>query len=406
LLLCRLQILPQGEDLDAGASGCPRSWRGNLCPRAHPTPSFDCVLPCRTAALSQHFLFLSLLPLPSILFASSSVSPPTPRLAARSTRLVAAPEFFSHNLETVPRLYRQVPVPQPLRPQPRPCLPRRRAAATPEIPGAGETGINARPRRTADEVLATIADIRGAGVEILTLGRITSAAADRSLPVAAWVIRTSSPPTARTRPRARLRPPASRPSGAQQLPRPRALAAGRPRPACRASRPLSGRHSLGTPFARASRRAECRLVTERTSAPSLFHPETWPPGYRPMTRTTPEIRILPLDELDISDNRRRRREDRRGRYRPEFGIGGSVTPRRDPDCLLRRRCRSARWSASSRRCALGEFCGLEEPTCWIEVLGVDPSIWGMHRAALAEASSRSFLSGTRRARRRNRGRRD
>ncbi len=85
--------------------------------------------------------------------------------------LGAAPEIFSHNMETVPRLYRRA------RPGSRydrslallAEAARRRDAG--EYAGRVKTGIMVGLGEAADEVLATIADIRGAGVEILTVGQ-------------------------------------------------------------------------------------------------------------------------------------------------------------------------------------------------------------------------------------------
>ncbi|HYH44939.1 MAG TPA: lipoyl synthase, partial [Thermoanaerobaculia bacterium] len=80
-------------------------------------------------------------------------------------------EVFSHNMETVPRLYRRA------RPGSRydrslallAEAARRRDAG--EYAGRVKTGIMVGLGETAEEIHATIADIRGAGVEILTLGQ-------------------------------------------------------------------------------------------------------------------------------------------------------------------------------------------------------------------------------------------
>ena len=85
--------------------------------------------------------------------------------------LGAGPEIFSHNMETVPRLYRRA------RPGSRydrslallAEAARRRDAG--EYAGRVKTGIMVGLGESADEVRATIADIRGAGVEILTVGQ-------------------------------------------------------------------------------------------------------------------------------------------------------------------------------------------------------------------------------------------
>jgi lipoic acid synthetase len=85
--------------------------------------------------------------------------------------LGARPEVFSHNTETVPRLYRKA------RPGSRyertlallADAARRRDAG--EYAGRVKTGIMVGLGETHDEVLATIADIRSAGVEVLTVGQ-------------------------------------------------------------------------------------------------------------------------------------------------------------------------------------------------------------------------------------------
>src|SRR6185295_5692125 len=82
--------------------------------------------------------------------------------------LAAAPEVFSHNIETVPRLYRQA------RPGSRydrslgllAEAARRREAG--RYPGRLKTGMMLGLGETAEEITSTIADIRQAGVEILT----------------------------------------------------------------------------------------------------------------------------------------------------------------------------------------------------------------------------------------------
>jgi lipoic acid synthetase len=100
--------------------------------------------------------------------------------------LGAAPEVFSHNMETVPRLYRQA----------RPGSRYDRslgllgaaagAAAAGAYRGRIKTGIMVGLGEEPDEVQATLADIRGAGVEILTIGQYLQPTA-KHLPVARWV---------------------------------------------------------------------------------------------------------------------------------------------------------------------------------------------------------------------------
>jgi lipoic acid synthetase len=100
--------------------------------------------------------------------------------------LGARPEVFSHNMETVPRLYRQA------RPGSRydrslallADAARRRDAG--EYAGRVKTGIMVGIGETPDEVYSTIADIRGAGVEILTIGQYLQPT-PKHLPVDRWV---------------------------------------------------------------------------------------------------------------------------------------------------------------------------------------------------------------------------
>ena len=100
--------------------------------------------------------------------------------------LGAAPEVFSHNMETVPRLYRQA------RPGSRYDRSLGLLAAAAGAAAAGayrgrlKTGIMVGLGEEPDEVLATLADIRGAGVEILTIGQYLQPTAEH-LPVARWV---------------------------------------------------------------------------------------------------------------------------------------------------------------------------------------------------------------------------
>jgi lipoic acid synthetase len=100
--------------------------------------------------------------------------------------LAAAPEVFSHNMETVPRLYRQA------RPGSRydrslallAEASRRREAG--EYGGRVKTGIMVGLGEAPDEVYATLADIRAAGVEILTIGQYLQPT-PKHLPVDRWV---------------------------------------------------------------------------------------------------------------------------------------------------------------------------------------------------------------------------
>jgi len=100
--------------------------------------------------------------------------------------LAAAPEVFSHNMETVPRLYRRA------RPGSRydrslallAEASRRRDLG--DYAGRVKTGIMVGIGETPDEVLATLDDIRSAGVEILTIGQYLQPT-PKHLPVDRWV---------------------------------------------------------------------------------------------------------------------------------------------------------------------------------------------------------------------------
>jgi lipoic acid synthetase len=101
--------------------------------------------------------------------------------------LGAAPEVFSHNVETVPRLYRRA------RPGSRydrslGLLARAAEAASGGSAWSGriKTGIMVGLGEDPEEVHATLADIRAAGVEILTIGQYLQPTA-KHLPVARWV---------------------------------------------------------------------------------------------------------------------------------------------------------------------------------------------------------------------------
>ncbi|HEV7787101.1 MAG TPA: lipoyl synthase [Thermoanaerobaculia bacterium] len=106
--------------------------------------------------------------------------------------LAARPEVFSHNMETVPRLYRLA------RPGSRydrslgllAEASRRRDAgaggAAGGYQGRIKTGIMLGLGETAGEIEATLRDIRGAGVEILTLGQYLQPT-PKHLPVDRWV---------------------------------------------------------------------------------------------------------------------------------------------------------------------------------------------------------------------------
>jgi lipoic acid synthetase len=100
--------------------------------------------------------------------------------------LAARPEIFSHNTETVPRMYRKA---RPGSKYDRTLAlladaARRRDAS--EYGGRVKTGIMVGIGETPDEVRATLRDIRAAGVEILTIGQYLQPTT-RHLPVDRWV---------------------------------------------------------------------------------------------------------------------------------------------------------------------------------------------------------------------------
>lgn len=100
--------------------------------------------------------------------------------------LGASPEVFSHNMETVPRMYRKA------RPGSRydrslgllAEAARRRDAG--DYAGRVKTGIMIGIGETSDEIYATLRDIRGAGVEIMTIGQYLQPT-PKHLPVDRWV---------------------------------------------------------------------------------------------------------------------------------------------------------------------------------------------------------------------------
>jgi lipoic acid synthetase len=100
--------------------------------------------------------------------------------------LAARPEVFGHNMETVPRLYRQA----------RPGSSYRRSLALLEdaagrrdagrYRGTIKTGIMVGLGERPDEVSETLGDIHAAGVEVLTIGQYLQPTRDH-LPVDRWV---------------------------------------------------------------------------------------------------------------------------------------------------------------------------------------------------------------------------
>ena len=100
--------------------------------------------------------------------------------------LEARPEVFSHNMETVPRLYRQA---RPGSRYRRSVDLLREAAARRDAgtyDGRVKTGLMVGLGETTEELESTIADIRAAGTEILTIGQYLQPTREH-LPVDRWV---------------------------------------------------------------------------------------------------------------------------------------------------------------------------------------------------------------------------
>lgn len=100
--------------------------------------------------------------------------------------LGAGPEVFSHNMETVPRMYRKA---RPGSSYARSLAVLAGAAQRRDrglYPGRVKTGIMVGIGERPEEVAATLADIRQAGVEILTIGQYMQPTS-KHLPVDRWV---------------------------------------------------------------------------------------------------------------------------------------------------------------------------------------------------------------------------
>jgi lipoic acid synthetase len=100
--------------------------------------------------------------------------------------LAEAPEVFSHNVETVPRMYRKA---RPGSRYDRTLGLLAEAAARRDAGSYGgrvKTGIMVGIGETPDEIRSTLRDIRAAGVEIVTLGQYLQPTA-KHLPVDRWV---------------------------------------------------------------------------------------------------------------------------------------------------------------------------------------------------------------------------
>jgi ribosomal protein S18 acetylase RimI-like enzyme len=99
------------------------------------------------------------------------------------------------------------------------------------------------------------------------------------------------------------------------------------------------------------------------------------PDIEAMTETTSEVRVRPLEDMDISDIVTID-EKISGKYRPEVWERQiSYYLRRDPDSSVVAEIGGKVVGFIFGEVRSGEF-GLEEPTGWIEVLGVDPDQQG------------------------------
>ncbi len=100
--------------------------------------------------------------------------------------LAARPEVFSHNMETVPRLYRPARPGSDYRRSLELLTEAARRRDRGEYGGRVKTGIMVGLGERPEEVVETLADIRRVGVEILTIGQYLQPTS-RHLPVDRWV---------------------------------------------------------------------------------------------------------------------------------------------------------------------------------------------------------------------------
>lgn len=100
--------------------------------------------------------------------------------------LAAAPEVFSHNMETVPRLYRQARPGSRYERSLELLAEASKRRDTGAYGGTVKTGIMVGLGEAPDEVRSTLADIRSTGVEILTIGQYLQPTS-KHLPVDRWV---------------------------------------------------------------------------------------------------------------------------------------------------------------------------------------------------------------------------
>lgn len=112
-----------------------------------------------------------------------------------------------------------------------------------------------------------------------------------------------------------------------------------------------------------------------------------------MAEAATGVRIRPLNELDIGAIVKID-EKVTGRYRPdEWERRVQYYIRRDPDASLVAEVNGAVVGFMLGEVRAGEF-GLEEPTGWIEVLGVDPAHQGKDIGRqLAEVMLKHFKAG-------------
>ena len=100
--------------------------------------------------------------------------------------LAAKPEVFSHNTETVPRMYRKARPGSKYERTLGLLAEASRRRETGEYSGRVKTGIMVGIGETPDEIRATLRDIRASGVEILTIGQYLQPT-PKHLPVDRWV---------------------------------------------------------------------------------------------------------------------------------------------------------------------------------------------------------------------------
>jgi lipoic acid synthetase len=100
--------------------------------------------------------------------------------------LGAKPEVFSHNIETVPRMYRHARPGSDYRRSLQVLAEAAERRDSGDYRGRIKTGIMVGIGETTEELSPTLSDIRAAGVEILTIGQYLRPTA-RHLPVDRWV---------------------------------------------------------------------------------------------------------------------------------------------------------------------------------------------------------------------------